>query len=71
MSWISVKDRLPELGAVVLAGKDIGTFWLVEAHNGVFAGIWLSSQLQVSKCTYEHADWSDEITHWMPLKEEG
>jgi len=69
ISWISVKDRLPEIGAVVIAGKNIGTFWLVAVHNGVVAGNWLSPQLQVSKCTYEHAGWSDEITHWMPLPE--
>jgi hypothetical protein len=67
--WISVKDKLPEIGAVVLAGKVIGTFWGVAIYNGVFEGKWPSLQLQVSKCTYEHAGWSDEITHWMPLPE--
>jgi len=67
--WISVKDRLPKLGAVVLAGKDVGAFWSVALYNGVVVGNWPSLQLQVSKCTYEHAGWSDEITHWMPFPE--
>ena len=67
MSWISIKDRLPKPGAVVLAGKNIGTFWTVAVYKGIVAGNWLSPQLQVFKCVYGQSQWPDNVTHWMPL----
>ena len=69
ISWISVKDRLPEIGAVVLAGKNTESVLVFVGRENFDPDILCSPRLTVFKCTYEHAGWSDEITHWMPLSE--
>jgi hypothetical protein len=58
--WISVKDRLPEVGVNVL---------LIVADGGFVTSGWLSPQLQVFECAYGRVYWPEQITHWMPLPE--
>lgn len=61
MNWISVKDRLPEIEGEYLAfGYSVfgAARWIVAMYD------------PRDKCWYELSsdwDWTDDITHWMPL----
>jgi len=56
MEWISVSDRLPEVGNWCLAFSDNQPEILfIDSHEPV---IWI-----------QHGDWLDKVTHWMPLPE--
>jgi len=56
--WISVKDRLPEVGKVVLA------FGTRSATTGMFQGVGTRNDLWWWKGhTIKH------VSHWMPLPE--
>jgi hypothetical protein len=70
MKWISVKDRLPEIGQEVLCFYTIGEFQYYEV--GRIAEI---STLQVSKReAHRSIKWKDNEhniitpTHWLPLE---
>jgi hypothetical protein len=60
--WISVKDRLPEVGISVL-------LIVAVADGGFVTSGWLSPQLQVFECAYGRVYWPEQITNWMPLPE--
>lgn len=55
--WISVKDRLPEMGHFILffswRGVRIGSFW---PHDRTY---------KITDTGFELPD--KEVTHWMPL----
>jgi len=54
MNWISVHDRLPEIGKTVLTARNSGAVSLDSRwQRGRFAG-WLRER-------------SKDITHWMPI----
>lgn len=56
--WISVKDKLPEVGKVVLA------FGTRSATTGMFQGVTARNDCWLWKgCTIKH------VSHWMPLPE--
>lgn len=57
MNWISVKDRLPEDGQVVLVIMPKGTVTL--------GGI--RKKTQTWDVFLDMAIWTAEPTHWMPL----
>lgn len=63
MTWISVKDRLPERGVIILisykSGNFTGEFARRETTIGIYGpGVFYeSSRLEVL----------DHVTHWMPL----
>lgn len=58
--WISVKDRLPELGERVICTDGDAVFEQYRVENSCVYGMWdrcgLKSPMQ-------------EVTHWMPLPE--
>lgn len=75
--WISVKDRLPDIGTEVLVydGTDI-----VQAYVGIHKGIkrWVGSRNVTDSMADGYVqdrtickigDTFDFITHWMPLPE--
>ena len=57
--WISVKERLPEIGKVVLAAMPKGTVTL--------GGI--RKKTQAWDVFLDMAIWTAEPTHWQPLPE--
>ena len=61
MSWISVKDRLPEYGLRVLAAYDDGVV-RIGISKGYFPEV-------VTKRQDARAFGFAEVTHWMPLPE--
>lgn len=61
--WISVNDRLPKIGEIVLftGNNKFGNKFIVQ--RGLFDG-------EVWRCDYGHVlDSSTPVTHWMPLPE--
>ncbi len=56
MEWISVKDRLPEIGEPVIIYYGRFVAEAMRNDNGVF----------VVSCSDEEAE---DVTHWMPLPE--
>ena len=58
-SWISVKDRLPEDGKVVLVAMPKGTVTLGGLHT----------KTQTWDVFLDMAIWTAQPTHWMPLPE--
>jgi len=60
MEWISVNDWLPPQSVHVLATN--GKFIIVA--ESVFLETWKLQSIICTCCDYEY---SDELTHWMPL----
>ncbi|MCM1957891.1 DUF551 domain-containing protein [Acinetobacter modestus] len=73
-NWISVNDRLPELGVAVFAGSKRFsdgkfTWWIFERFDG--GDGWLWSRLNGSSIDDDfECDDDYYITHWQPLLEE-
>ena len=66
--WISVKDRLPQVGEVVLCASKQYQDWMLPAYILRYSGkekicddIWLNRWLD------ENGQDLGYITHWMPL----
>lgn len=57
--WVSVNDRLPEIGKVVLA------FGTRSATTGMFRGTMIN---RLDVWMWKH-NTSKKVTHWMPLPE--
>jgi len=53
MEWISVKDRLPEMGQLVVVLRNLGD------GISIYGTHWNDEDLK-------YMDWNN-ITHWMPL----
>ena len=54
--WISVEDRLPNIGQNVLT---------YDGHNRVFCSVRQNHQFKIHYTVWDH----DNVTHWMPLPE--
>lgn len=70
-SWVSVKDRLPEDGQVVLTSCEQGKMFLLRKVSEEFLG---GTLLWKYCCGYdkdlaEGESYCYEISHWMPLPE--
>jgi hypothetical protein len=63
MNWISVKDKLPELGESVL---------LIDAYESQYVG-WLHEFTTSSSIHWQYSYCcgcaATSVTHWMPLPE--
>ena len=69
--WISVKERLPEEGQIVLTSCEQGKMFLLRKVSEEFLG---STLLWKYCCGYDKdlvdgESYCYEITHWMPLPE--
>jgi len=74
MKWISVKERLPEHGAIVLItdGEDVhaGSLCFSGKHPFKFIQDDVSNEFTYySESFIENAYIPNVITHWMPLPE--
>ncbi len=63
--WISIKDRLPEIGQECLIRIPVSNYHNIESAShksrGIWSGAWCNSR--GSGCTYR-------VSHWMPRPEE-
>lgn len=69
--WISVKDKLPDYGEIVIVWDDIEselcTGMRVEERDG-WKVEWVTSYWSGTHCSTDYYGRTD-ITHWMPLLE--
>ena len=56
-SWISVKDKLPDCGSVVLCFFDFNVQSVMEVN----------SDGRFKHSMHNHDLWSESVTHWMEL----
>jgi len=70
MQWVSVKDRLPGEGAILVTNRNDSKshIWIA---NGIFEDANKPSIVDGKYCAFDHMSmqklWG--ITHWMPLPE--
>lgn len=70
-NWISVKDKLPDYGEIVIVWDDLEselcTGMRVDRNDG-WKAEWLTSYWSGTHCGTDYHGRTD-ITHWMPLLE--
>lgn len=71
--WISVKDKLPEPGELVLCYFDgiLNEYYRMKKKNDTVSGFGTSKHHVVRELITKNGErWADEgVTHWMPLPE--
>ena len=67
MMWISVKDRLPEEGAWVIAATFLRVS-ITEEKRRVVAELFFNGTDE-SAAWLKCGAWPNEVTHWQPLPE--